>query len=144
MTRVEIDPKLHKGSQKETRSNIHTTGLYGFTANGTPMSAIYIFDTKTKDDKKFQVKASWCQNLPKIRRKNGLKKVIELDSYVGVRRSGCTEEKLMQPLIENFICLYIQISRRQPLATKMATLSQNQCYSRPILGKADSQLYGTV
>ena len=47
------DPRLPQGSQKGTRSNTHTTRIYGSTANGTPMPPVFIFDTKAKDEKNF-------------------------------------------------------------------------------------------
>ena len=76
------DPSLPKGSQKSVRSNTHTTGLYGSTANGSVMPPVYIFETKAQDEKKYQIKPSWCTHLPSVIGKYGSKQLVQSESYV--------------------------------------------------------------
>ena len=127
------DPSLPKGSQKSTRSNSHTTGIYGTTANGSVMPPVYIFDTHAKDEKNFQVKPSWCQNLPSVIGSYGGNNMIESDSYVTVRKSGCSDEKVVQDLIEK---VYLPLF---PNVSKTTTRDENGVFlSGPVVFKTDS------
>ena len=106
------DPNLPKGSQKGTRGSTHTTGLYGSTANGTAMPPCYIFESSAEKKENFRIKASWCKNLPKVRGKYGYSKTIESDSFVCARKSGCTDEELMQQLLEEvYLPLYPNVNK---------------------------------
>ena len=127
------DNFLPRGAQRVCRSNTHTTGLYGSTADGTPMPPVYIFDTKTKDEGNFQLKHSWCKNLPKVRGKYGFDQVIESDSYVSVRHSGCSDEELIQELIEKvYLLLYPNVAK------ETTRDSEGKFISGPVLLKTDS------
>ena len=65
------------------------------------MPPLFIFDTNAKDKENFQLKSSWCSNLPKVKGRYGCPTTIESDSYVSVQKSGCTDEQLLQQLIQD-------------------------------------------
>jgi hypothetical protein len=86
------------------------TGIYGANAAGEALPPIYCFDTKAQTEDKFQLKQSWVQGLPKVKGRYGCPTVEEWDSFVSVRKSGCTDEKLMQQIIEEvYLPLYPNI-----------------------------------
>ena len=122
-------PRVHKEFAKVT----HTIGLYGSTANGTPMPPVYIFDTKAKDEGNFQLKYSWCKHLPKVREEYGFDQVIKSDSNVSVRCSGCSDEELIQELIEKaYLPLYPNVAK------ETTSDSEGKFISGPVQLKTDS------
>ena len=127
------DSSLPKGKNKGTRGSSHTTGIYGSTAAGTAMPPCFIFDTNAKEKENFQLKASWCADLPKVKGKYGCPTTIESDSYVSVRKSGCTDEQLMQQLIEDvYLPLYPNVCKE----TKRDADGKFLC--GPVIFKTDS------
>ena len=56
------------------------------------------------------MKKSWVQGLPKVKGRYGCPTVEEWDSFVSVRKSGCTDEQFMQQIIEEvYLLLYPNI-----------------------------------
>ena len=75
------------------------------------MPHCYIFDTKAKDSNYFQLKASWCKDLPKVRGGYGTNEIVESDSFASFRRSGCTDVELLEYLIEKvYLPLYPNVA----------------------------------
>ena len=71
------------------------------------MPPVYCFDSSAENQENFQVKPSWVNGLPKVRGKFGCPTTETYDSSVSVRKSGCTDEELMQQLIEEvYLPLY--------------------------------------
>ena len=67
------------------------------------MPPIYHLDSSVDNSKYFQVKPTWFQGIPKVRGKYIFPTAETYDSSVAVRKSGCTDEELMQKLIEIFL-----------------------------------------
>lgn len=110
---------------KRTRSNLHITDLYGTTAGGTVMTPCFIFDTMAKDKNRYQLKSSWCEGLPSTRDKYGSPTIVEFNAFVSVRKGWCTDEELMQDLIEK---VYL------PLCPNVAKITTHHDYGNYIPG----------
>ena len=71
------------------------------------MPPLYCFDTTTDIEENYKVKAEWVDGLPTVRGQYGCPTTESYDSFVAVRKSGCTDEQLLQQLIENvYLPLY--------------------------------------
>ena len=97
------------------------------------MPPVYCFDSSAEKDVNFQVKPSWVEGLPKVRGKYGCPTTETYESSVAVRKSGCTDEQLMQQLIEEvYLPLY-------PNCGKIVERDDNGVFLRgPIILKTDS------
>ena len=86
---------------------INTTGIYGSNAAGEVMPPVYCFDSSADNQENFQVKPSWVNDLPQVRGKCDCPTTETYESSVSVQKSGCTDELLMQQLIEDvYLPLY--------------------------------------
>ena len=75
--------------------------IYGTTAAGEVMPPVCFFDSGAVNEENFQVKPSWVEGLPKVWGMYGCTTTETYESHIYVRKSGCTDEQLMQQLIEN-------------------------------------------
>ena len=97
------------------------------------MPPVYCFDSSAENNDKYQVKPSWVKGLPTVRGKYGCPTTETYESSVAVRKSGCTDEQLMQQLIEEvYLPLY-------PNCQKHVERDDNGVFLRgPIILKTDS------
>ena len=71
------------------------------------MPPVYCFDSSAANVENFQIKSAWVTDLPKVQSKYGCPTTKEYESFAAVRKSGCTDEKLMQQIIEEvYLPLY--------------------------------------
>jgi len=127
------DPKLAKGSERGTRGSRRTTNIYGSNTAGEAMPPIYCYDSSAGDQENFQIKPSWVQGLPKVRCRYGCPTIESYDSFSSVCRSICTDEQLIQQIIENvYLPLY-------PNCHKVVTCDDNgKLLAGPVFLKTDS------
>ena len=93
--------------ERGTIGSRHTTGIYGANAAGEEMPQIYCYDRSAGDEDNLQIKPSWVEGLPKMRGRYGCTTVETYDSFASVCKSGCTNEHLMQKIIEDvYLPLY--------------------------------------
>ena len=109
------------------------TGIYGSNAAGEVMPPVYCFDSSAENNENFQVKPSWVEGLPQVRGKYGCPTTETYESSVAVRKSGCTDEQLMQQLIKE---IYLPLC---PNFQKDVKHDDNGMFLRgPIVLKTDS------
>ena len=126
------DLKLGKGTERGTRGSRHTTGIYGSNAAGEAMPPVYCFDSSAANIENYQVKSTWVDGLPKVRGKYGCPTTEDYESFVSVRKSGCTDEQLMQQIIEDvYLPLY-------PNCQKDTVRVNGKLVAGPIILKTDS------
>ena len=77
------------------------------------MSPVYCFDSGAVNDENFQVKPSWVEGLPKVQVMYGCPTTETYESNISVKKSGCTDEQLMQQLIENVYLLLFPNCRKE-------------------------------
>ena len=68
---------------------------------GEAMSPIYCYYSSAGDKENFQIKPSWVEGLHKVRGRYGCSTVETYNSFASVSKSGCTDEQLMQKIIED-------------------------------------------
>ena len=98
---------LLKGIEWSTRGLRHTTWIYGSITAGEVMPPLYCFDSSVTNEESYQVRPDWVKGLPRVRGKYGCPTRKSYESVLDVRKSGCTDEQLMQQLIEElYLPLY--------------------------------------
>ena len=71
------------------------------------MPPLYCFDSSATNEENYQVRPDWVEGLPRVRGKYGCPTTQSYESFVAVRKNGCTDEQLMQQLIEEiYLPLY--------------------------------------
>ena len=71
------------------------------------MPPLYCFDSSATNEEKYQVRPEWVEGLPIVRGRYVCPTTESYDSFVSVRKSGCTDQQLMQQLIEEvYLPLY--------------------------------------
>ena len=121
------------GTEKSTRGSRHTTGIYGANAAGEVMPPLYCFDSSCANEENYQVRPEWVEGLPTVKGRYGCPTTESYDSFVSVRKSGCTDEQLMQQLIEEvYLPLYPNCNK------SVLRDEEGRFMSGPIILKTDS------
>ena len=95
-----------KVTERSTRGSRHTTGIYGSSAAGEVMPPLYCFNSSATNEENYQVQPDLVEGLPRVRGRYGCPTTESYESFVDVRKSGCTDEQLMQ---QWYICQCILI-----------------------------------
>ena len=127
------DKSLPLGTERSTRGNRHTTGIYAADAGGEILPPVYCFDSGAGNKENFQVKFAWVDGLPTVRGRYGCPTTETWQSSVSVRKSGCTDEELLQQIIVDvYLPLYPNLS---PVTKRDAN---GKFLRGPIIIKTDS------
>ena len=97
------------------------------------MPPVYCFDSSDANIENFQIKSAWVTDIPKVRGKYGCPTTEEYESFSAVRKSACTDEKLMQQIIEEVYLLLYPNCQKETVRD-----SDGNFIAGPIILKTDS------